>query len=179
MPALQTWRKRNGLTQVDAASLLGISQTYLSLHENGARPLTAALRKRMKLVVRNDHSTDEALRGQLSSLGYPGFAHLTGTPMKASPDVLLLAVLSRANADARIGEALPWLVRHYANEMDFDRLTRQAKLRNLQNRMGFQARQNARNAEFRPKVLKTWLGHPVHPSRRRPKPSGPCYCPYR
>ena len=64
----QHWRKRHGLAQVDAAAPLGISQPYLSLVENGARPLTASLRSRMKLLRRPDRAefaVDAALRAQL------------------------------------------------------------------------------------------------------------------
>ena len=48
-----------------------------------------------------------------------------------------MAVLARLDADARVAEALPWLVGAYQNQLDFDLLVRQAKLQNLQNRLGF------------------------------------------
>ncbi len=140
---LQHWRKRNGLTQVDAASLLGVSQPYLSLLEHGARPLTAALRKRMKTARRavsqsdGQEAAEDSFRAQLSALGYPGFAHVAPARPKPSPDHLLLSVLARPDADARIVEGLPWLVRQYARQMDLNWLVRQAKLQNLQNRLGF------------------------------------------
>ncbi len=140
---LQHWRKRNGLTQVDAASLLGVSQPYLSLLEHGARPLTAALRTRMKALRRavaqgdGQDAAEDSFRAQLSALGYPGFAHLAPTRLKPDPDDLLLSVLARPDADSRIVEGLPWVVRQYARQMDLTRLVRQAKLLNLQNRLGF------------------------------------------
>jgi|SRR5579863_3097355 len=136
---LQHWRKRNGLTQVDAASLLGVSQPYLSLLEQGARPLTAALRNRMKAVRSTDNkeAAEDTFRAQLSALGYPGFAHIAPARPKPSPDHLLLSVLARPDADSRIVEGLAWLVRQYADQMDLPWLVRQAKLRNLQNRLGF------------------------------------------
>ena len=40
-------------------------------------------------------------------------------------------------ADARVVEGLPWLIRKYADRMDLDWLLQQAKLHNLQNRLGF------------------------------------------
>jgi DNA-binding XRE family transcriptional regulator len=136
---LQHWRKRNGLTQVEAAALLGVSQPYLSLLETGARPLTATLRRRMKAAHRTDHqdSTDERFRAQLSALGYPRFAHVAPARPKSSPDALLLRVLAMPCADSRVVEALPWLVQRFAGQMDLDWLVRQAKLQNLQNRLGF------------------------------------------
>jgi len=135
----QHWRKRNGLTQVEAAALLGVSQPYLSLLEKGARPLTATLRRRMKALHRTDDldSTDERFRAQLSALGYPGFAHVAPARPKSSPDALLLCVLAMPDADSRVVEALPWLVQRFTDQMDLDWIVRQAKLQNLQNRLGF------------------------------------------
>jgi hypothetical protein len=48
-----------------------------------------------------------------------------------------MAVLAKADADARVLEALPWLVATYISQFDFDSMVRQAKLQNLQNRLGF------------------------------------------
>jgi transcriptional regulator with XRE-family HTH domain len=136
---LHRWRKRTGLTQVEAATVLGVSQPYLSLLEKGTRPLTATVRARMK-AQRLSHQAeprDDRFRAQLSSLGYPGFAHIRPARPKTAPDQLLLSVLSAGDADARVVEALPWLVRRFAPKMDFRWLVRQAKLGNLQNRLGF------------------------------------------
>jgi transcriptional regulator with XRE-family HTH domain len=136
---LQHWRRRNGLTQVDAAVLLGISQPYLSLLEKGARPLTAALRDRMKALPRTDRLESAAgrFRAQLSALGYPRFAHVAPARPKPSPGSLLLSVLANPDVDSRVVEALPWLVRRYVDQLDLGWLVRQAKLQNLQNRLGF------------------------------------------
>ena len=139
MAALQHWRKRNNLTQIEAAALLGVSQPYLSLLEKGARPLTAELRSRLKAAhpAPKHDSSDDRFRPQLSALGYPGFAHLPAARSKCRADALLYAVLSKPDADARVVEALPWLVRSYATELNLPWLVRQAKLQNLQNRLGF------------------------------------------
>ncbi len=136
---LQLWRKRNQLTQVDAASLLGVSQPYLSLLEKGERPVTTELRSRLKVALQPGQKevTDERFRAQLSALQYPGFVHLPPSRIKPSPDALLLVTASQPNLDARVVEALPWLIRRYASEMDFPWLVRQAKLKDLQNRLGF------------------------------------------
>jgi transcriptional regulator with XRE-family HTH domain len=136
---VQLWRKRNRLTQVDAASLLGVSQPYLSLIEKGERPVTPELRQRLKIVPQPlpKNASDERFRAQLSALEYPGFAHLRSTRAEVSPGALLLAVVSQQNVDSRVVEALPWLVRQYGDQMDFTWLVRQAKLRDLQNRLGF------------------------------------------
>jgi len=139
MADLLRWRKRNGLTQVAAASLLGVSQAYLSLLEKGARPLTAELRNRMKTSAGMDRqaSSDELFRAQLSALGYPGFAHITKARTRTRPDNLLMRVLAQPDADARVVEALPWVVATFKSQFDFGAMVRQAKLQNLQNRLGF------------------------------------------
>ena len=136
---LQHWRKRNGLTQVDAAVLLGVSQPYLSLLEKGARPLTAALRSRMKAVGPADRqvSADDRFRAELSALGYSGFAHVKPARVTSTPDTLLLSVLAGPDVDPRVVEALPWLVRRCVRQLDFAWLVCQAKLQNVQNRLGF------------------------------------------
>jgi len=137
---LRRWREQNSLTQVDAARLLGVSQPYLSLLEKGARPLRRELRERLAAVRsgEGEHGTmDDRLREQMSALGYPGFAHVE--PMRPAPEaaVVLLNALSQPTLDARVTEALPWLARGYANSVDWSWLVQQAKLRNLQNRLGF------------------------------------------
>lgn len=139
MAELVRWRRRNGLTQVDAASLLGVSQPYLSLLEAGARPLTAALRARMKVArgKSGGGARDDRFRAQLSALGYSGFAHVTPSRPKPRATDFLMAVVAQPDADARVVEALLWVAGSYQNQLDFDWLVRQAKLRNLQNRLGF------------------------------------------
>jgi transcriptional regulator with XRE-family HTH domain len=136
---LQRWRRRNSLTQVDAAALLGVSQPYLSLLEKGARPLTAELRNRLRVVhpAQRRDSAGDGFQAKLSALGYPGFAHVTPSRPRPSPDALLLSVLARPDVDSRVVEALPWLVRRYGAQLDLAWLVRQAKLQNLQNRLGF------------------------------------------
>jgi len=133
------WRVRNGLTQVDAALLLGVSQPYLSLLERGVRPLTATLRDRMKLAGGQTERkcSDDVFAGQLSRLGYPGFAHVAKSRSRPRPGGLLMAVLARREADARVVEALPWLAATFQSQLDFCGLVRQAKLQNMQNRLAF------------------------------------------
>jgi hypothetical protein len=128
---LQQWRKRHGLTQVDAAVTLGVSQPYLSLLESGSRPLTQALRRRMNVMhsTPGTESNDDRLRAQLAAFGYPGFAHVPASRNRPDPGGFLLSVLSSPDADARVVESLPWLVREYADRLDLSWLVRQAKLR--------------------------------------------------
>ena len=136
---LLRWRKRKGLTQVDAAALLGVWQPYLSLLETGARPLTSELRKRMQTFGGKDQQVlcERDFRAQLSALGYPGFAHVEKSRSRPRPDRLLMTVLARPDADVRAVEALPWLVTTFKSQFDFGAMVRQAKLQNLQNCFGF------------------------------------------
>jgi hypothetical protein len=48
-----------------------------------------------------------------------------------------MAVLAKPDADARVVEALPWLAATFERLFDFGSMVRQAKLQNLQNRLGF------------------------------------------
>lgn len=136
MKNLEKWRQKQGLTQADAAALLGVSQTYVSLVEKGARPLTPELRMRLELPLPAP-SVDDRLRAGLSALGYPGFAHLPAARPAPRPGAVLLEALAQKDVDARVAEALPWLVRQYAGKLNFPLLVNQAKLRNVQNRLGF------------------------------------------
>lgn len=137
--SLQSWREDHDLTQVEAATLLGVSQPYLSLLEKGARPLTKVLRMRMSAVHRScpEDVLNDRFREQLSALGYAPFGHVSPARVKPAPDVLLLSVLGQPDVDSRVVEALPWLVRTFVATMNFHWLVQQAKLGNLQNRMGF------------------------------------------
>ena len=146
---LKQYRKRNRLTQVQTAKRLGVSQTYLSLLEAGERRLTRELKQ--KLVTRLDvrptelpsmageykiaKISDDQLTADLSALGYPGFSHYKPSRPKNPADVLLSA-LHADNRDARLMEALPWLVLAFP-EMDWTALSRTAKMYDLQNRLGF------------------------------------------
>ena len=123
------WRKRNGLTQTHAASLPGVAQPYLSLLEMGARPLTAELRSRIRTSggVSQRGAADDLFRARLSAPGYPGFAPIAGSRSRPRPDSLLMTVLARPDADARVAEALPWLATTFQSPFDFGSMVRQAK----------------------------------------------------
>ncbi len=71
----------------------------------------------------------------LATLGYPGFAWRRRR-QGLNPAELLLRALKTADLDARVVEALVWVALTYAN-LDWEWLVRQAKLDDLQNRLGF------------------------------------------
>jgi hypothetical protein len=72
---------------------------------------------------------------------------------QTNPAVLLLRSLANDNLEVRLTEALPWVLASYP-DVDWSWLTDQAKLKDVQNRLGFLvglARQLAASREeFRP-----------------------------
>ena len=85
----KTGREKTGLTQVEAARSLGVSQPYLSQIETGVRVASAELTRRAAKVYRLPASalplpeplevqelSPNDLQRKLASLGYPGFEHV-------------------------------------------------------------------------------------------------------
>jgi len=147
---LKGLREANGWTQVEAAKRLRVSQSYWSLLEAGARELTPRLAQRCSRALGlspaylplpstlADESLDaDALARQLGALGYSPFAYLklkTGDLLR-NPVELFVRALLVANLDPRLAEGLPWLLLRH--RLDEDWLVTQAKLHDLQNRVGF------------------------------------------
>ncbi|MGE3512691.1 MAG: hypothetical protein AB7N65_27835 [Vicinamibacterales bacterium] len=71
----------------------------------------------------------------MASLGYPGFVYRR-TRQRLNPAEALLRTLKSAELDARLVEALVWVAVTYA-DLDWDWVVRQAKVEDLQNRLGF------------------------------------------
>lgn len=151
---------RAGLTQVEAASRLSLSQPYVSQLECGRRRLTARVALAMKRLYGlpatslplppepSRRGAGERLPAQLAALGYPGYAYVQASP-PLNPAVVLLEALSQDDLDARVTEALPWVLMRYP-DLNWDWLTAHAKLRNLQNRLGFLVSVARELAEVRP-----------------------------
>ena len=143
-------RKQVGLTQQRAAAKLRVCQSYLSMVENGQRSLPPELAGRMVHVYKLSPvsfppsaarwdpkiADPEQLAADLAGLGYPGFAYLRKRRSKRNPGELLLTALAQDRLESRLFEALPWLVLKYW-EMDTGWLVQEAKLHDLQNRLGF------------------------------------------
>jgi transcriptional regulator with XRE-family HTH domain len=143
---LKRARLERGWSQEQAAHRLGVTQAYYSMLESGRRSLTPRVRKLMQVFklpptvlpaheVREDVTAD-FLAHELALLGYPGFAHLRRRGRKVNPAEYVLTALAKRNLEARVAEGLPWLVRRYP-DMPRDWLVREARARNLQNRLGF------------------------------------------
>lgn len=159
---LKRERSTRGWTQTGAAYRLGVSQPYVAMLERGQRRVTPQLAKRalnvfglpptalppLEVPVYSDNSA-ELLASEVAALGYPGFAYLRpGSWEPRNPAEVLLAALAQDDLEPRLFEALPWLVLRYA-PFDRDWLVREAKLRDLQNRLGFVVTLARRLAERR------------------------------
>ena len=139
-------RKERGWTQADLAGRLGVSQGYVCLLERGQRSVPSRLAQRLASLLNLSPSrrplsatrapleADAATRA-LGTLGYPGFAHYRQRDT-LNPAELLLRVLRTPELDARVVEALVWVALAYP-DLDWKWLTREAKVNDLQNRLGF------------------------------------------
>lgn len=142
-------RKSRKLTQVKLAHRIGVSQTYVALLEAGQRPVPASLARKLVrslqlspavLPLPSDPFSVPAdqLAAQLGALGYRGFSHLRASRKRHPLEVLLSALVQR-DLEARVAEALPWLLLQYGTMDDATRqwLVDRVRLRNLTNRLGF------------------------------------------
>ena len=143
---LKKLRKQRGFTQQQAAKQLGVSQAYVSMLERGQRRPASLAHKLMKIYelpptvlpfrkARTQPKPDD-LAYELASLGYPGFAHLRGKARPVNPAQFLLRALEQSDLEARVAEGLPWVIARYP-DLPVDDLLREARARNLQNRLGF------------------------------------------
>ena len=143
---LKRARLERGWSQQEAAARLNVTQAYLSMLESGVRDMAPLAHRLMRvyglpptvLPARDvrDEVTADSLTYELARLGYPGFAHLRRGGRKVNPAEYLLTALAQRNLEARTAEGLPWLVLRYS-DMPADFLVREARAKNLQNRLGF------------------------------------------
>lgn len=147
---LKSARLKLGWGQTQAARRLGVSQPYLAMLEEGKRRLTPNLTRKAALAYKlplvelpvprpyeyPGHVGPKRLVEFLSSLGYPGFAYVRTRAERRNPAEVLLIALAQEGLEARVAEALPWLLLRFC-QMDFGWLVEQAKRFDLQNRLGF------------------------------------------
>lgn len=142
---LRSHRKARGWTQTELAERLGVSQGYVCLLERAQRPVPAALALKVARLLNlpatavpvGSASTvlaAEAATTALATLGYPGFAYRRPR-QRLNPAEVLLRTLKSTELDARLVEALVWVAVKYA-DLDWDWVVRQAKVEDLQNRLG-------------------------------------------
>jgi transcriptional regulator with XRE-family HTH domain len=158
--ALKKARCEQRLTQKQAAARLGVSQPYLALLERGKRSLTPPLARKAVRVLnvratlvpcdqtfRSRRATTDSLAKRLSALGYPGFKYMRAGWTR-NPSEVLSEALQQDDLDSRVAEALPWVLLNYP-DLDRDWLLREARVRNLTNRLGFVVSLAMRVAELR------------------------------
>jgi len=146
---LRTARVNRGWSQNQAARRLGVSQTYVVMLETGKRPLTPKLARKFMSVYKlspavlpvpqtlgSKKPSPQELAEDFASLGYPGYAYLRRRHSKKNPSEVLVTALTQNDLEPRLVEALPWLPLHYWN-MDFSWAVEQAKILDVQNRLGF------------------------------------------
>jgi len=145
---LRSARAGKGLTQAKAAERLGVSQAYVAMLENGTRPLTRKLALRVTRLyglsptaVPPPDSLPRCngaaeLAQDLATLGYHGFAYMPRRRTPKNPCAVLLAAVAENDLEARLVEALPWLLVRYST-CDREWLVHTAKTHDLQNRVGF------------------------------------------
>ncbi len=145
-------RRLTGWTQDRLAARLGVTQAYLCLMERGRRRVPDHVARAATRVLQLPASvlplpasfafdavaTERWVEQALARLGYPGFAYRRKPGAKRNPAELLLRALARDNLDPRLAEALPWLLLRFEG-FDFETLAGLAKVRDLQNRLGFTA----------------------------------------
>lgn len=179
---LRQCRRLSRWTQVRLAARLGVTQAYVSMMEKGdrrvpdhfARAVTrllrlsaAALPLPSKEVL--DKPVDESwVAKNLARLGYPGFAYLDKPGGKRNPVELLLRALALHRLDPRLAEALAWLLLHF-EELDVQTLVSEAKLRGLQNRLGFTVSLARQVADHNPAYKHK--SPPLHDLERMVEPS--------
>lgn len=143
---LRDARRAAGLTQAQIAERLGVTQAYVSMFEQGRRPVAAALHDKVArvyglgpaaLALSNDRSplSSEDVAKSLAALGYEPFGYLR-TRRRLNPAEVLLRALGHPDLESRVAEALPWVLLQYP-DLDWDWLVREAKLADVQNRLGF------------------------------------------
>ena len=153
-------RLAKGWTQTQAATRMGITQAYLNYLENGKRRLTPDLVRRATSVYglppqvlpvadtfTPAQTDDQQMTEFLARLGYPGFAYLHPRSQKRHPFEVLLTGLAQKSLEARVAEALPWVVLQYGQSDPW--LVGNARRFNLQNRLGFVVSLARRVAELR------------------------------
>jgi transcriptional regulator with XRE-family HTH domain len=147
---LKAARNERNWTEKEAAERLGMSQSYLAMLERGQRRVTPRLARKFKsayglrptVLPTSDQFkprvsvANEEFVGEVSALGYPGFAYLKARVKERNPAETLVEALSQTSLESRVVEALPWLLLTYW-DMNLGWLVREAKLNNLQNRLGF------------------------------------------
>jgi transcriptional regulator with XRE-family HTH domain len=146
---LRTYRGAQGLSQVQLAQILGVSQAYVSQLESGARPVSKKLAVRLAALPTPEHlpptvfpeewpdleADDQALASDLAALGYPGFSRAPDRAPR-NPAAVIISILRRRQVAPAVMAAVPWVLLAFP-DLNARWLIDRARLHNLQNRLGF------------------------------------------
>ncbi len=146
-------------TQAELATRLGVSQGYVCLLERGVRPVPATLSDPLARLLdmapsmlpatADTHAYDASMAARaLAALGYARFADRPRRRERRNPAEVVLRCLRAPDVDARVVEALVWLLVAHA-DLDWTWLVRHAKVDDLQNRLGFLVSLGAQAAQRR------------------------------
>lgn len=146
---IRQYRGHRMLSQAQLAHLLGVSQAYISQLECGARRVSrklaaklAALPELRRLqptvfpedLTSLDH-VDLDFAADLAALGYPGF-DTRDDDVPKNPASVIIAILKRRQVAPAVMAAIPWVLLRFP-QINTGWLIAQARLNNLQNRLGF------------------------------------------
>jgi len=127
-----------------------VTQAYVSLMEKGNRRVPDRIAQAVTSLFQlpatvlplpastefDRQVTELWIAEGFARLGYPGFAYLDKPGVKRNPVEILLRAFALDDLDPRLTEALSWLLLEF-EELDLKTLISEAKMRELQNRLGF------------------------------------------
>lgn len=128
------------------AKRLGVTQAYVSMLERGRRVVAMPVQDKVarayglgpsRLALGNDRSPmgSADVAKSLSALGYEPFGYVRAR-RHLNPAEVLLRALRHPDLESRVAEGLPWILLQYP-DVDWNWLLREAKLADVQNRLGF------------------------------------------
>lgn len=145
----RVYRGHRLISQAKLAEALGVTQAYISQLERGRRPVTKRLAAKLASLPELDRlpatvfpedltgleGRDLDHAGDLAALAYPGFASATPAAPK-NPAAVIVSILRRKHVAPAVMAAIPWVLVHFP-EINDEWLVAEARLANLQNRLGF------------------------------------------
>jgi len=146
---IRAYRESLGISQLALAKALGVTQAYVSQLEAGVRPVTRQVAERLAALPEarrlpptvfpvegsGPDAADADVAADLAALGYPGFEPRDRLRPR-NPAAVIMSVIGRRQVAPAVMAAIPWVLLHFP-DLDTGWLVSQARLNNLQNRLGF------------------------------------------
>ena len=145
---IRQYRGHLKMSQAQLAHALGVTQAYISQLERGRRQVTTKLAARLAKLpdLRRLPATvfpedaagldriDADFAADLGAMGYPGFGSDERPPK--NPAAIIVGILKRKQVAPGVMAAIPWVLLRFP-DLNTGWLVDQARLNNLQNRLGF------------------------------------------